>query len=80
MRLYHVALSELETLIRKEGLDPSHRAIILLQQRPEVPEGFDVWEVEADISAVSPDPILCETRIAPKRLEMLSSYMPMPGM
>ena len=70
-KLYHVALSELEFRIREEGLDPKHRAIALLREAPEVPEGFDVWEVEADIEPDADGAVLCPVAIGPERLELM---------
>lgn len=52
MTAYHVALKELASLIEAEGLDPaSGRAILLMAERPEEVDGFDVWEVETDVPA-----------------------------
>lgn len=68
MALYHVALNELGPLIRETGLDPAHRAIVLLAEMPDVPEGFDVWEVDTDCPEGMPAAVFWPSRIPPESL------------
>ena len=70
-KLYHVALSELESSIREDGLDPERRMIALFRDPPEVPDGFDVWEVEADVDPAAGETILSPVAIGPERLELM---------
>lgn len=79
MTAWHVAPVELRDLIAEEGLDPTgERAVLLLPETPAEPfEGFDLWEVDADVPPGAAS--FCPERIGPDRLRLLLPEVA-PGM
>lgn len=69
--VYHVAHQDLREEILSEGLDPfGGRAIVLHAEAPDVPDGFDLWEIECDEGLSSGETVFCPTKVSPEWLEL----------
>mgnify|MGYP001175458549 FL=1 len=79
MTAWHVAIEQLRDEIATRGLDPAdRRAILLLPEMPEPAEGFDVWEVDADVCCSDGSASFLAERIGPERVRLCRNDL-MPG-